>query len=59
MIRHGHRQADILKYTRRQIALFHREAQALEQAGRADRIEDIAAAFSKSSGRLTRLLRGD
>ncbi len=47
-----------MHYTRRQIGLFHREAQGLEDAGRADRIEDIAAAFSKSSGRLVEALRG-
>jgi len=48
-----------MNYTRRQIALFHREAEALEQDGRADRIEDIAAAFSKNSGKLVKLLRGN
>ncbi len=48
-----------MNYTRRQIALFHREAMALEQSDRADRIEDIAAAFSKGGAKLTRLLRGD
>lgn len=46
-----------MQYTRRQIALFHREALALEQAGRADRIEDINAAFSKDGARLVKALR--
>lgn len=59
MIRNGHRREAIPHYTRRQIALFHGEAMALEAAARADRIEDIGAAFSEESARLCDLLRGN
>lgn len=47
------------RYTRRQIDLYYREACRREAAARADRIEDVAAAFGgKGLNSIIRQLRG-
>ncbi len=57
MIRHGHLETDLRHYTRRQILLYHREAEQAERDARIDRISDIAAALGSDGAKVIEALR--
>ena len=60
LIRHGHRECDLGRYTRRQLMLYYERALAVDRLDRAGRMQDMNLAVGggkKAADHLQKLLR--